>query len=180
MNEDLEYLKAKIDAGADLIVTQLFFDVNLFLEYVRHCREYGIKVPILPGIVLIQSVASMKRIVEFNKHSVPQKLWDDLEAIKDDDAAVKEYGIQFAVDMIKIMIENGIHGFHFYTFNLERSTRVVLEKLGWIATQEKSKPLPWNPVSKNEKQNTCIFFFLDFFAPPRKNRTPPRIHTRSS
>jgi len=159
--DDLQYLKTKIEAGADLIVTQLFFDVDLFLDYVRRCREYGINVPILPGIVLIQSVPSMKRIVEFNKHKVPQRIWDDLEAIKDDDAAVKEYGIQFAIDMIKKMMDNGIHGFHFYTFNLERSTRVVLERLGWVPTQEKSKPLPWNPSlnKRRAKENVRPIFW---------------------
>ncbi|GAA5815458.1 hypothetical protein MFLAVUS_008970 [Mucor flavus] len=144
--DDLLRLKEKVDAGADLIVTQLFFDVEVFIEFVKRCRNIGITCPILPGIFPIQSYAGLSRVISFNNNVVPQHIWDDLEPIKDDDQAVKDYGIDLAIKHIKkIKEETGINGFHIYTFNLERSSRLILEKLGLVPEQEQVKPLPWNP-----------------------------------
>jgi methylenetetrahydrofolate reductase (NADPH) len=84
---------------------------------------------------------------------VPQSIYDSLEPIKEDDQAVKDYGIQLAIEMCKKMKENGIAGFHFYTMNLERSIRLILEGLGWVAPVEITRPLPWNPVSNNNNNN---------------------------
>jgi Methylenetetrahydrofolate reductase len=140
-------LKEKVDAGADIIVTQLFFDIEMFLDFVKRCRAIGITCPILPGILPIQNYNGLKRVISFNNNYVPEHIWKDLELIKDDDAAVKDYGIDLAVTFIKRMLEEGIRGFHIYTFNLERSTRLILEKLGYTAPSENVKPLPWNPVS---------------------------------
>lgn len=146
--DDLLRLKEKVDAGADLIVTQLFFDVDVFVQFVKRCRDIGITCPILPGIFPIQSYAGLKRVISFNNNAVPQKIWDDLESIKDDDQAVKDYGIDLAVQYVhQIKEQTGINGFHIYTFNLERSSRLILEKLGLVPEQEHVKPLPWNPVS---------------------------------
>lgn len=146
--DDLLRLKEKVDAGADLIVTQLFFDVDVFIQFVKRCRDIGITCPILPGIFPIQSYAGLKRVISFNNNAVPQKIWDDLESIKDDDQAVKDYGIDLAVEYVhQIKQQTGIKGFHIYTFNLERSSRLILEKLGLVPEQEHVKPLPWNPVS---------------------------------
>lgn len=78
--EDLRYLKEKVDAGADFIVTQLFFDVPLFLEWVRKCRAYGINCPIIPGVMPIQAYASFKKNTK--DLSVPQWILDGIEPIK--------------------------------------------------------------------------------------------------
>jgi len=144
--DDLRRLKEKVDAGADFIITQLFFDVDLFLEWVKKCRAIGINCPIIPGIIPIQNYAGFKRIIALCKTVVPQYILEDLEPIKDDDAAVKEYGISLTVKMIKQMSANGIKGYHFYTMNLERSTRLILETLNFVPPIEKAKPLPWVPV----------------------------------
>lgn len=146
-DDDLLRLKQKVDAGADLIVTQLFFDVDIFVDFVKRCRDIGIQCPIIPGLFPIQSYSSLSRVISFNKNHVPQKIWNDLETVKDDDQAVKDYGIDLAIQFIKrIKQETGISGFHIYTFNLERSSRLILEKLGLVPEQEYVKPLPWNPV----------------------------------
>lgn len=144
--DDLRHLKAKVDAGADLVVTQLFYDVDIFLNFVQQARAIGITCPILPGIFPIQNYNGLKRVISFNNNQVPQKIWDDLETIKDDDAAVKEYGIQLSIEFINKFIEAGIKGVHFYTFNLERSTRIILERMGLVPQQAAVKPLPWAPV----------------------------------
>ncbi|CAO3600072.1 unnamed protein product [Absidia cylindrospora] len=130
--DDLNHLKAKVDAGADLIVTQLFYDVDMFLEFVKKCRNIGITCPILPGVFPIQNYQGLKRVISFNDNYVPEHIWNDLEPIKDDDAAVKEYGIQLTIKFIEKMLAAGIKGVHFYTFNLERSTRLILERLNLI------------------------------------------------
>ncbi|CAG8786655.1 1179_t:CDS:2, partial [Gigaspora margarita] len=144
-DDDLRRLKDKVDAGADFIVTQVFYDVDLFLDWVKKCRAIGITCPIIPGLLPIQNYNGFNRIVSLSKTIVPKFVCDALEPIKHDDAAVKEYGIKLAVEMIKKMYNNGISGFHFYTMNLERSTRLILEALQFVAPVEKVKPLPWCP-----------------------------------
>ncbi|KAG2237170.1 methylenetetrahydrofolate reductase-domain-containing protein [Thamnidium elegans] len=159
--DDLLQLKKKVDAGADLIVTQLFFDIDAFLDFYKKARAIGITVPILPGVFPIQNYTGLKRVISFNNNVVPQSIWDDLESIKDDDTAVKEYGINLTVDFIKKFREVGVNGFHIYTFNLERSSRIVLERLNLMAPVESVKPLPWNPslTSKRAKENVRPIFW---------------------
>ncbi|KAI8877008.1 methylenetetrahydrofolate reduct [Backusella circina FSU 941] len=166
---DLLHLKEKVDAGADVIVTQLFFDIDMFVDWVKEVRDIGITAPILPGVFPIQNYTGLKRVISFNNNFVPQKIWDELEPIKDDDTAVKEYGINLTVDFIKKFREIGINGFHIYTFNLERSSRIVLEKLDLVAPIESIKPLPWNPAltNKRAKENVRPIFW--------KNRTKSYI-----
>ncbi|OZJ02433.1 hypothetical protein BZG36_04465 [Bifiguratus adelaidae] len=172
--QELIHLKEKIEAGADMIITQLFFDVDMFIDYVKRCRAVGIKCPIIPGIFPIQSYNGLKRVISFNNNHVPDEIWAALEPIKDDDAAVKEYGIQLAVDFVKKMRAAGVNGFHFYTFNLERSTRLTLERLGFVPSLEAVKPLPWNPSlhKKRAKETVRPIFW--------KNRTKSYIQRTES
>ncbi|KAJ2552138.1 methylenetetrahydrofolate reductase (NAD(P)H) met13 [Coemansia sp. RSA 1933] len=151
VDRDIEYLKAKQDAGADIAVTQLFYDVDNFLAWVKKCRDAGITMPILPGIMPIQNYGGFKRMTDLCRIKVPQEIWDRLEPIKDDDQAVKDYGIEVATEMIRKMRANGLLGFHFYTINLERSTSRVLEKLGFVPAVSEVRPLPWSP-SLSEKR----------------------------
>ncbi|KAI7861583.1 methylenetetrahydrofolate reductase-domain-containing protein [Spinellus fusiger] len=164
-HDDLLQLKAKVDAGADLVVTQLFFDVDMLLDFVKQCRDIGIHCPILPGIFPIQNYSGLKRVIAGNNNHVPQYIWDALEVIKEDDAAVKEYGIQLSIEFIQKIWDAGIRGFHLYTFNLERSSRIILERLELVADQESVKPLPWSPAltTKRGKENVRPIFW--------KNRT---------
>jgi methylenetetrahydrofolate reductase (NADPH) len=158
---DLLFLKEKIDAGADYIVTQLFYDADLYLNWVNAVRELGIHAPILPGLMIIQNYGSFKRMTGLCGTHVPQFILDALEPIKDDDSAVKEYGIQMMIDMCKKLYENGQDGFHFYTMNLERATSLVLEGLGFVAPLEVVKRLPWCPslASNRTKENVRPAFW---------------------
>lgn len=145
----------KQDAGADYVVTQLFYDVDLYIDWVKTCREAGITIPILPGIMPIQNYGGFKRMTSLCKTVVPQFINEDLEPIKDDDRAVKDYGIKLAIDMCKKMMAAGTTGFHFYTLNLEKSVRLILEGLEFIAPIEAVKPLPWSPsLAKNREKET--------------------------
>lgn len=141
--DDMKYLKEKVDAGADFIVTQLFYDVDLFLNWVVKCRAAGINVPILPGIMPIQSFAGFKRMTGFCKTFIPQHITDALEPICNDDAAVRKYGVQLATTMCKQLFEAGIPGVHMYTLNLHQSSIEILENLQLIERLSERKKLPW-------------------------------------
>lgn len=129
---ELAYLKEKIDAGADVIITQLFYDSAVFIRFVKKCREFGIKVPILPGMLPMVSYAGLKRMVSLCKTYLPDDVIAQTEALKDDEEAFKAYGVELTTRMIKeISAANiGINHFHFYTLNLPHSTMAVLKNLG--------------------------------------------------
>ncbi|OCF39825.1 methylenetetrahydrofolate reductase [Kwoniella heveanensis CBS 569] len=134
---DLHYLKVKCDAGADYIITQLFYDVEGFLEWVTTCRERGITQPIIPGIMPIQNFSSFRRLVNLTKCPVPESIMADLQPISSDDAAVKRYGAELATRMVRQVFQSGlVPGVHFCTLNLEKSVRTILENLGWSATSD--------------------------------------------
>ncbi|KZT39245.1 methylenetetrahydrofolate reduct [Sistotremastrum suecicum HHB10207 ss-3] len=131
-DEELAYLKQKVDAGADYIMTQHFYDVDAFLEWVKKVRQKGIRVPIIPGIMPIQTYSSFLRLTKLCGTEAPPHVMDALEPIKHDDQRVKDFGVALAVEMIrKINASSEISGFHFCTLNLERSIVLILEQLGW-------------------------------------------------
>lgn len=130
---ELAYLKKKVDAGAECIFTQMFFDAEVFLDFVRACREVGIQVPILPGILCVNSVAGFRRMVTLCKTRVPEKLWKQLEAVDaDNEDAVQAFAVQLGVDLCSRLLKAGVGvpGLHFYTLNLEPVTTGIVEALG--------------------------------------------------
>ncbi|CAG8563965.1 24393_t:CDS:2, partial [Racocetra persica] len=135
--QDLRYLKEKVDAGADFIITQLFYDVDLFIEWEKECRKIGITVPIIPGIMPIQGYNSFRRVTNLCKINIPANVSKALEQIKHDDQAVKDYGVSLAIIMITTLYEQyNVKGFHFCTLNLEKSVRLILEKMRFVPTEE--------------------------------------------
>ncbi|KAJ9629267.1 methylenetetrahydrofolate reductase (NAD(P)H) met13 [Knufia peltigerae] len=142
----IDHLKEKVDAGATFIVTQMFYDVDIFLNWVRKCRDRGINVPIIPGIMPISTYASFMRRAEWTKCNVPKEWYEALEPVKNDDAAVRDIGKDLIAQMCRKILDAGILHLHFYTMNLAQSTRLILEEL--VLTPETSgkpleKPLPW-------------------------------------
>ncbi|GAB4822503.1 hypothetical protein N2152v2_009549 [Parachlorella kessleri] len=129
---DIDYLKQKVDAGADFVITQLFYDVDQYMQYVKDCRSVGIKVPILPGIMPVMTYGGFKRMTAFCKTRVPKHVQDTVEAIKDNDEAVKAFGISLGTLMCQRLIAGGVPGLHMYTLNLERSAVAILENVGLI------------------------------------------------
>ncbi|TFK30211.1 methylenetetrahydrofolate reduct [Coprinopsis marcescibilis] len=154
-DEELDHLKAKVDAGADFIVTQLFYDVDRFLTWLQKVRAKGITVPVIPGIMPIQTYATFARLTKLSGTKIPPALETDLLPIKNDDQLVKDYGVQYAAEMIKrLRIEGGIQGFHFCTLNLEKSVKRVLEHL------------EWTPVITTGRQNKLIADLPESLAQP--------------
>ncbi|ESO04685.1 hypothetical protein HELRODRAFT_111699 [Helobdella robusta] len=140
---DLENLKAKVDAGADFIITQLFFKTSTFIKFVNDCRSIGITCPILPGIMPIQAYQSLENISRLSKLEVPQEIWDKLHAVKDNDEAVRNFGIDYAIQMCSQLLNSGVvNGLHFYTLNREYATLAILKSLGLCAVRPQ-RPLPW-------------------------------------
>lgn len=148
LDEDIEYLRLKVEAGADFIVTQLFYDCDLFIDWMNKCRLRGITVPIIPGIMPIQNYNGFTRMTSFCRTFVPQEILSALEPIKEDDAHVKQYGIELAVKMCHKMLAAGVPGLHFYTLNLEKSVTQILEGLGYvIGASSRAIRLPWHAHS---------------------------------
>lgn len=120
---DLKHLKEKVAAGADFIITQLFFEADTFFRFVKACSEIGITCPILPGIFPIQGYHSLRQLVKLSKLEVPQQIKDVIEPIKDNDAAIRNYGIEQAVSLCQELLASGlVPGLHFYTLNREVAT----------------------------------------------------------
>ncbi|KAF9526957.1 methylenetetrahydrofolate reductase-domain-containing protein [Crepidotus variabilis] len=137
VDEDTEImrLKEKVDAGANFIVTQLFYDADKFLSWYKKLRQKGIKVPVLPGIMPIQTYSSFLRVTKLCGARIPDSVADALNRISHDDDLVKDYGVKLTVDIIrKLQSTGGLTGFHFCTLNLEKSVQRVLDTLGWTGT----------------------------------------------
>ncbi|OMO96617.1 Methylenetetrahydrofolate reductase [Corchorus capsularis] len=140
---DLEYLKRKVDAGADLIVTQLFYDTDIFLKFVNDCRQIGITCPIVPGIMPINNYKGFLRMTGFCKTKIPAEVTAALEPIKDNEEAVKSYGIHLGTEMCRKILAHGIKTVHLYTLNMEKSALAILMNLGLIEESKISRNLPW-------------------------------------
>lgn len=147
-DEEIKYLKEKIDAGCDLIFTQMFYDVEIFISWVKAVRAAGITVPIVPGIAPIQTWKGFQRATSLAKTVIPQHFLDSLEPVKNDDERVREVGVTLVADLCRRILKEdiGIRGLHFYTMNLERATKMLLEELNLVPRVETIKPLPWRQV----------------------------------
>ncbi|KAG0131105.1 methylenetetrahydrofolate reductase-domain-containing protein [Tuber indicum] len=158
----LEHLKEKVDAGASSIITQMFYDVDIFLDWVRKCRDIGITVPIIPGIMPIHTYAAFMRRATWTKCHIPEKWLYLLEPVKNDDVAVRDIGRDLMVELCQKIIDAGILHLHFYTMNLATATRMCLEGLGLIPSlQERTKALPFRPslgLNRKEENVRPIFW----------------------
>jgi len=140
--DDLIHLKEKVDAGADFIITQLFFKASTFKKFVDDCRATGINCPIIPGVMPIQSYDSLRHIVKLSKLEVPEEIKMIVNPLKENDDAIRNYGIHQATEMIRELFLTGYApGVHFYTLNREVASTAIAKRLGlW---SDIKKPLPW-------------------------------------
>ena len=129
---DWQRLKAKVEHGADFVITQLFFDNSHFFEFRDYLAAQGVTVPIVPGILPIISTSQIKRIVALCGAGLPPALASELERLGHDDAAVSQLGIDYATRQCEELLREGVPGLHFYTLNKAKSTTEVVNNLGLI------------------------------------------------
>ncbi|KAL5549748.1 hypothetical protein UlMin_004979, partial [Ulmus minor] len=144
-HNDLSYLKKKVDAGANFITTQMFYDTDVFLKFVHDCRQIGITCPIVPGIMPINNYKGFLRMTRFCKTKVSIVLED----IKDNEEAMRSYGIHLGTEKCKKILANGNRTLHLYTLNMEKSALAILSNLGLIEEAKISRCLPWRPRPTN-------------------------------
>lgn len=126
---DLKNLKRKVDAGADVIYTQMFFDNDKFFRFIESAMKMGIDVPIIPGILPIMSYSSLEKMLSMARVTVPSTLMQKLEKYKDNADDVKKVGIEFMTCQCQELIEAESRGLHFYTLNTSSSLNQVLSDL---------------------------------------------------
>jgi methylenetetrahydrofolate reductase (NADPH) len=128
---EMDYLKAKIDAGADYICTQLFFENRDFYDFRERCELAGIYVPIVAGIMPVTSVTSMKRMAELAGGTrFPARLMKALHRAGDSQEAVRQIGLHYATEQCADLLNNGVAGIHLYTLNQSTATREICHRLG--------------------------------------------------
>jgi methylenetetrahydrofolate reductase (NADPH) len=153
--EDLMRLKEKVDAGADFVITQLFFKASTFKKFVDDCRAVGIECPILPGVMPIQSYDSLRHIVKLSKLDIPPEIQRVIQPLKGNNDAIRNYGVHQAVEMIRDIFNSGYaDGVHIYTLNREVAATSILKRLGlWKSDPCRSLPfkLPANARRSNEE-----------------------------
>ena len=127
---DLGYLKEKVEAGADFIITQLFFDNDDYYRYVQDVRRLGVKVPIVPGVLPILSAPQVRRFTALCQAKIPLQLDAILAKVEQDDSAAVEAGIEYATRQCEALIKFGVPGLHFYSLNKSYSLRTICQNLG--------------------------------------------------
>jgi len=133
--KEIDYLKAKVDAGADYICTQLFFDNNEFYDFCERCELAGIRVPIIAGIAPITSVPLMKRMAEVSAGTrFPARLIKAMYRAEDEDYQAK-VGIHWATEQVRDLIDHNVKGVHLYTLNKSNATRQIYDSLGVTTTR---------------------------------------------
>ena len=129
--DELDFLKAKVDEGADYICTQLFFDNHDFLDFRDRCRLAGIDVPIIAGVMPVTSLQGMKRMAELAAGArYPAKLIRALNRANSSPDAVERVGIHYAAEQCAGLLNEGVDGIHFYTLNKSHATREIFHSLG--------------------------------------------------
>ena len=127
LKTDIENLKKKVDAGADAIFTQLFFDNDLFFDYVNRVRNAGIEIPVIAGIMPVISEKQVNRMISMANISVHDKLKQNIKKFKGKDLIA--YGIEFASSQCSALIKEGVKGLHFFTLNKAYSANRILDNI---------------------------------------------------
>jgi methylenetetrahydrofolate reductase (NADPH) len=127
--DDLRYLKQKVDAGVDYLITQLFFDNQLYFDFVERARAIGITAPIIPGVMPITGYGQIARITSLCGATMPEHVLAELDARQDDAEAVAEFGVSYATMQCADLLAKGAPGIHFCTLNRSPATRAILSAL---------------------------------------------------
>ncbi len=130
LDKDIEYLKLKVDNGAEYVVAQYFYDNAYFFDFVAKCRAIGIGVPIIPGIMPVYTVKMTRMLSKVCGSTIPDKLQRKLDAVDPEDKdAVLNLGIDFATEQCMGLLKKGVDGLHFYTMDRGKSTTEIINSL---------------------------------------------------
>ena len=136
--EDLEHLAAKVAAGVDFLITQLFFDNAFYFDFVDRARAAGVQVPIIAGIMPITQVGQIERMAKMCGSAIPDALLQELHARGEDREAVLDFGVAYATLQCAELLAAGAPGIHFYTLNRSPATRAILSALKLVRPWEKA------------------------------------------
>jgi methylenetetrahydrofolate reductase (NADPH) len=126
---DMEYLKQKIAAGGEYIITQLFFDNRHYFSFVDRCKKAGISVPILAGIMPIVSLKQIKKMTEICGATIPPELQIKLDKNKNDKTAIEKIGVEYAISQCQSLLKSGVPGLHFFVMNQAGPISEILKQL---------------------------------------------------
>ena len=158
-NLDLERLNDKVTAGADFIVTQFFYDVEVFWNFRNRCEEIGIKVPIIAGYAPIQNFSSFEKFKSWCQPQIPVGIESQLNLIKDNDEAVLKYGVEIGATQCDALLKRQAAGIHFTTLNLASSVASILRKLKLRdASKDSQRELPWRGLVREREEVRPIFW----------------------
>jgi methylenetetrahydrofolate reductase (NADPH) len=135
---DLEHLAAKVDAGVDFLISQLFFDNVLYFDFIARARAAGIRAPIIPGVMPITQVGQVERMAEMCGAWIPAALRRELQAREEHPEAVLDFGVAYATLQCAELLAAGAPGIHFYTLNRSPATRAILSALKLAKPWERS------------------------------------------
>ncbi len=130
--DDLKYLKQKVDANTDFLITQLFFDNEIFFDFMEKIDLMGIKIPVTAGILPVLNINQMNRIVQLSGCSIPPKFKRILDKYEHNPEALREAGTAYAIEQIIDLLSWGIDGVHIYTMNKPDTTRRIMENISKI------------------------------------------------
>jgi methylenetetrahydrofolate reductase (NADPH) len=149
LETDLAYLKTKVESGASFLITQLFFDNQVYFDFVAAAREAGIEAPIVAGVIPVASFAQTKRICELCDATIPPRLEAAFQAAEGDERAEFELGVAYAAQQCAELLIAGAPGIHFYALNRAPATRAVLGALRASRPWERTRGTPADPVGGN-------------------------------
>jgi len=128
LEHEFRYLQLKVEAGADFLITQLFFDNRFYFDLIARARAAGIKVPIVPGLMPIPSRRSLAFVTQMSGATVPDQLQQAIDVAPDDEA-IRKLGVEHCIRQCAELLEAGVPGLHFYTFNRARAASEILGAL---------------------------------------------------
>jgi methylenetetrahydrofolate reductase (NADPH) len=128
IEHEMRYLRLKVECGVDFLITQLFFDNAFYFDFVRRAREAGIGVPIVPGLMPIPSRRSLSVMTAMSGATVPVALQAEIDRAADDEA-IRAIGVRHCIEQCAELLESGVPGLHFYTFNRARAPIQILDAL---------------------------------------------------
>lgn len=128
--DDLAHFKRKVDAGADGVITQYFYNADAYFRFVADARRLGVNVPIVPGIMPITNYSQLRRFSELCGAEIPRWVARRLQSFGDDAEAIREFGTEVVTDLCRRLIDGGAPSLHFYTLNRAKATLAIAERLG--------------------------------------------------